>query len=321
MLTEPARHMLPPGYALRVAARGDIPGVLALWRAVEIARYGESDSTEDKVLEEWSLPRLDHDDRWVVEAQGGEIVGYAMFWLENPPREAIADQWVHPGPRGLGLSECLLELGEARAKAAAVRVPDGMPLSLGVFTDAGDSGRLDLFARHGFAQAREFLRMETTLEAWPSPAVLPTGIELRGFRRGHDEAAVHAATDEAFRDHFRPSRWTLDEWITLRFARPDLDLNLWWVAWDGQEVAGSILAFILPTGAYIEELSVRRPWRGRGLGRALLLHAFGALYGRGQRRIFLGVDSINPTGARRVYEAAGMKPTRRHVFWEKDVRP
>jgi ribosomal protein S18 acetylase RimI-like enzyme len=56
---------------------------------------------------------------------------------------------------------------------------------------------------------------------------------------------------------------------------------------------------------------VRKPWRKRGLGLALLHHAFGVFYSRGQPRIALGVDAQNPTGATRLYERAGM-----HVTWE-----
>ena len=313
-------HPLPPGYALRAATDADVAAVTELHRAVDIARYGQSDTVEAEIAEEWSLPRLDRrNDVWAIDGPGGDVVGYGMFWAENPPGEAIADQVVHPAHRGQGLSETLLELGEQRAAGLAARNSDGRPVSLGVFTDAGDSGRLELFARHGFAPAREFLRMEVTFEGPPAPPAWPAGIEVRGFRRDLDDGAVHAAMDEAFRDHYRPTRLDLDEWRVLRYGRPDLDLGLWWVAWDGGEVAGAVLAFAMPHGAYIDELGVRRPWRGRGLGRALLLHAFAGLYERGVRRMYLGVDSINPTGAMRVYESVGMRPTRRHVVMDKDV--
>jgi ribosomal protein S18 acetylase RimI-like enzyme len=295
----------------------------AVRQAVDTSLYGGSDTTQADLLELWSYPRLDRQaDVWIVEGPDGDVVAYGFFWAEGPPHEAIADQWVRPEHRGRGLSEVLLELGEARAAAMAAANGDGVPVSLAVFTDGGDGGRLELFARHGFAPAREFLRMEVVLETPPFVPVWPPGIEVRGFRRGRDDSAVHAAMEETFRDHYRPTRLDLDEWRALQFGRPDLDLGLWWVAWDGDQVAGSVLA-IASTGdaASIDELGVRRPWRGRGLGRALLLHAFAGLYERGLRRMYLGVDSVNPTGAMRVYESAGMRPTRRHVVLEKDILP
>jgi mycothiol synthase len=317
-----AASSLPGGYVLRAATDADVSAVAALHRAVDLERYGASDATEADVVEEWSLPHLDFgNDVWIVEADGGMVVAYGMFCLENPPHEGIADQVVHPAHRGRDLSEVLLDLGEARAAAAAARAPSGRPLSLGVYTDAGDAGRLRLFAHHGFSPAREFLRMELVLEEPPRTTAWPAGIRVSSLRPGLDEPALHAAMDEAFADHFRPTPTSLHDWMRLRFGRPDLDPELWWIAWDGDEVAGALLAIAMPTGAYVDELGVRRPWRGRGLGRALLLHAFAELYARGVRRLFLGVDSINPSGALRLYESVGMRPVRRHAFWEKDIKP
>ncbi len=318
--TSPGETRLPDGYRLRPAGDGDLTAVAGLHQAVDISRYGRTDGSEADVVEEWALPRLDRGrDAWIIDGPTGEPVAYGMFWAENPPHEAFASQVVHPGHRGLGLTAVLLALGERRAAELAARNGDGEPVSLAVVTDAGDAEQLELFARHGFARAREFLRMEIVMEDPPPAPAWPSGIEVRVFRRGRDERAVYEATDEAFRDHYRPTKMDFDEYWALRESRPGMDYDLWWVAWDGDQVAGSVLALQQSDGVYIDELSVRRPWRGRGIGRALLLHGFSLLYGRGARRIFLGVDSVNPTGAMRVYESVGMRPTRRQVVLEKLV--
>jgi ribosomal protein S18 acetylase RimI-like enzyme len=70
---------------------------------------------------------------------------------------------------------------------------------------------------------------------------------------------------------------------------------------------------------WIASIGVRDAWRKRGLGLALLLHAFGELYRRGQRRIGLGVDAHNPTGATRLYERAGMKVAWSAAIFEKEL--
>jgi len=49
-----------------------------------------------------------------------------------------------------------------------------------------------------------------------------------------------------------------------------------------------------------------RRWRRRGLGLALLQHALGEFFKPGERRIGLGVDTENSSGATRLYERAGM---------------
>ena len=64
---------------------------------------------------------------------------------------------------------------------------------------------------------------------------------------------------------------------------------------------------------------MRKPWRGRGIGRALLLHAFGEFHRRGDVHVGLGVDAENPTGATRLYESVGMRVTKEDVIFEKDL--
>ena len=58
-----------------------------------------------------------------------------------------------------------------------------------------------------------------------------------------------------------------------------------------------------------------------GLGLALLQHAFGAYYSRGLRRVGLGVDTQNLSGATRLYQKAGMHVHREHVTYEIELRP
>jgi ribosomal protein S18 acetylase RimI-like enzyme len=64
---------------------------------------------------------------------------------------------------------------------------------------------------------------------------------------------------------------------------------------------------------------VRRPWRQRGLGLALLLQSFRAFHERGENRVGLGVDSANETGATRLYERAGMRVVAEDVVWRKEL--
>lgn len=64
---------------------------------------------------------------------------------------------------------------------------------------------------------------------------------------------------------------------------------------------------------------VRRPWWKRGLGLALLLHAFAEFRRRGLRRGGLGVDAESITGANRLYEQAGMHVAARFDIYEKVV--
>lgn len=54
-------------------------------------------------------------------------------------------------------------------------------------------------------------------------------------------------------------------------------------------------------------LFVSRPWRGRGLGRALLLESLRLFKSRGYAKAGLSVDSENSSGALRLYESVGFR--------------
>jgi mycothiol synthase len=319
-----SRHLTPPpGYTLRTPVSDDAEAVATLKRAVDMERHGDSDVTVDDVREEWSLPRLGmDDDLWLVEDDAGTVVGYGLCWVESPPHGIVAEQTVAPAHRGRGLTELLLLLGERRAAELLREAAPGVAGDLGVWSHESDVRRLELFAGHGYRRVRTFLRLDRDLESPVEEPAWPSGITVMRFRTDQDEAAVHAAGEEAFRDHFRPADMDLEEWRAYRFTRDGLDTGLWFVAWDGDDVAGSILAIVTPAGGYVDELFVRRPWRGRGLGRALLLHECAELRRRDLPRAYLGVDAANPTGALHLYESAGFASSRGATFFlEKRLRP
>jgi mycothiol synthase len=305
---------------MRRPGEADAGAVAELKRTVEVARHGESDETVDLVREEWALPRLDlQRDVWLVEDDRGSLVGYGFCWVEAQPGGIVAEQVVDPAIRGRGLSEYLLEECEERAAELVAAGGPGVEGQLGVWSHHTDAARLELFERHGYRHVRTFLRLDRDLGPEVEAPEWPQDISVLTFRAGRDEAALHAAGEEAFRDHFRPAEMDLDEWLEFRFSRDDVDLDLWFLAWDGDEVAGAALVFETPVGGYVDELFVRRPWRGRGLGRALLLQACAELRRRGQPMAYLGVDDANPTGAMHLYESAGFRSVRGPTYFYEKV--
>jgi ribosomal protein S18 acetylase RimI-like enzyme len=97
------------------------------------------------------------------------------------------------------------------------------------------------------------------------------------------------------------------------------DPELWFLACDGKEIAGVALNYYdekAETG-WVDHLGVRRPWRRRGIGKALLLHTFGEFHRRGIRRVKLSVDSKSLTDAQHLYEGAGMKTVQQYHIYRK----
>ena len=280
--------------------------------------------TSDEMKHAWQTPGFELErDAFLVETTDGRIVGYEEFFNEHEHTKLQTDGYVHPDFKGRGIGTALLRTIEQRAREELALTSPDVRVSLHSTTDQRDAVGLDLHKNEGYQPLRYHWRMEIVLNGPPPEPKFPEGIELRPFLRGEHDVAVWQAQNEAWRDHWGSHDVTLDEWKRSRFEDPEFDPTLWRVAWDGPsgEVAGfSLNRFRMGIG-WIRTLGVRRPWRKRGLGEALLLSSFGEFYRRGTNTIGLGVDAQNPTGATRLYQKVGMVVASEFVTYEKELRP
>jgi mycothiol synthase len=172
----------------------------------------------------------------------------------------------------------------------------------------------------GYTPARHFWRMRIVMDQPPAAVEWPDGLTIRTFVPGQDDGATFDAMEEAFQDHWGYVPWRLETWRQLTIEREDFDPGLWFLAMDGDEIAGGSLCRSYPDEGWVNQLGVRRPWRRRGLGLALLRHTFREFYQREQRRVSLEVDSQNTAGATRLYRRAGMCVVRQFDSYEKVLR-
>jgi mycothiol synthase len=282
----------------------DVEEVAALKRAA-LAGRREGEVTAGWVVAGWSLPRQELErDAWLVYGPDGALAAHAFLFEDLPATyQRIHD--IHPAHEGRGLEEYLLDVAEARVRARAAASP-GRDLRLTVVAYESEADTVRLYAARGYGHIRTFARLALPLDRPPQAPQAPPGIAIRRFRRGIDERAFFEALDEAFRDHWEPTAMTFGEWLRCDYEGPDVDLSLWWVAWDGDAIAGVLIGEAGETAGTVADLGVRRPWRGRGMARALLLTAFAEFRRRGLSSAGLGVDTLNPTGALHLYTSLGM---------------
>jgi ribosomal protein S18 acetylase RimI-like enzyme len=106
---------------------------------------------------------------------------------------------------------------------------------------------------------------------------------------------------------------------------PDFNPNLWKVAWDGDQVAGSVLNFINAgeneeyhrKRGYTEGISVRRPWRQRGLAHSLLTQSLQMFQDMGFEEAYLSVDTENLSGAQNLYKSVGFQVQKTQLIYRK----
>jgi len=145
---------------------------------------------------------------------------------------------------------------------------------------------------------------------------------VRRYGEGDGDALL-ATLNEAFADDPFWQEVTPSSFRAFYLGARGFDPALWLLAWDGDELAGLSLAYPEREAdaalGWIATLGVRLPWRRQGLGEALLRLSFSDLYARGLRRVGLGVDAQNVTGALRLYERVGMRAIRRSDNWRRQV--
>lgn len=318
-------------YTLRPATEGDVAGAVRLFNAYSQHVLGLKTHDAEQLRVEWRTPGFClATDTVVVAERSGELVGYAEVWdAEKPHVRAYSWARVHPEHRDEGIDVALLDWVETRADETVAKAPADARVALSQAVPTEDLEAAELLTRRAFMPIRHFWRMQIELDRpVPNPA-WPDGISVRAFDPDADLEATVRADRDAFRDHWghvdQPFEDDLRRWKHWIDEDKDLDFDLWFLAMDGDEIAGMALCEPRhaedPKKGHIGVLGVRRPWRRRGLGLALLHHAFRVLADRGYERVDLGVDAASLTGATRLYERAGMSKTLQTDAYEKELRP
>jgi ribosomal protein S18 acetylase RimI-like enzyme len=296
----------PPGYRIRRPTTADAARVAALIRAFELEVDDEAETTAQDVVAGWQDLELSRD-AWVVETDGGDLAAHATLARRGDVLEG--DGYVHPAHCGRGLGRLLIALTEDAAAGldGFTAIRNGVSLR--------DPGALRLMADHGYAPARYFWSMGIVLDGLPPPAT-PQGVTLDTVNP--DEwREFHAVTEQTFADHWGHVPRTFDCWLERARAHPDHDPTLWFAARKGGRMIGTANCGLRDGRGYVADLGVLSDCRGQGIGRALLVHAMRAFWGRGLPDVRLHVDTANATGATALYTSVGMRALAEYCIYEK----
>jgi GNAT superfamily N-acetyltransferase len=252
----------------------------------------------ESVRLEWSDPRAD-----VASDARIEPGAYAMIENLGSGRAWMS---LHGAP-----SRDLLDWAERRAGELGERILSGAWFE--------NDALLHELERRGFRLVRHSHRMEIDLDRATGEPRWPEGVAVRAFEPG-DERTFWELEQETFADTWEPESETYEEWAHWMLEPPTFTPALWFLAHEDGEPAG--IAVCHPRSGregvgWVRILGVRRPWRRRGLGRALLLHSLSELRLRGFSRAGLGVDAESLTGAHCLYESVGMHVAGRFDIYEK----
>jgi ribosomal protein S18 acetylase RimI-like enzyme len=319
-----------PGLLLRhLRAPDDYPPMNAIANATRFATGLDFTTTDDQLREYYEHPR-DFDakrDVAIVEIDG-RMVGYVRSGSHQEvsgPRVYEILPFLDPTVATDQLLPLMLTAMEDHVRELAATDPDGDKV---LQTFGGDAApdREQIVIDAGYEAVRfSYSMVRPHLDDLPD-APLPQGLEIREVVPEH-LAAIWAADQEAFRDAWGFGQATESDYQRFLDDPVQSDTSLWRIAWDGDQVAGQVRSYINPVEnerfgrlrGYTESISVRRPWRRRGLARALIAASFPLLRARGMSEAALGVDTENHSGALRVYEGCGFRPVSRNATYRKPL--
>ncbi len=259
----------------------DLPGIAAVMNASFAA-----DNLNDRFTAEGLSMIYHHPVHWnpqqdsLLVAVNDVLIGFANTeWRDEQEgiRAHAINLYLVPNWRGQGLEKVMQRYMEGIAQQVAAANPNDTGYWFSSMVPETWQARVAMLRASGFTPQIYYFEMQRSLLQEDLPeAVLPAGFELRSTVPEHYRA-IWEATEECFldqQDYYVSNDDDYQAWV----SSPDFNPDLWLVAWAGDQVAGATLNS-LHEGNWGEtdDLFVRRPWRKRGLGRALLiatLHSF-----------------------------------------------
>lgn len=268
------------------------------------------------------------EDMIFAEAAGRPIAYGRVFWRDEVTglRRYTSLGFIDPEYRRRGLGKAILSWNQERlAEVARAHDPE-IDKTYNAYAVDTSTGAVTLLERSGYRMARRMVEMIRPINPPPPAAPLPDGLRILPTALEH-YPAIWSARAEAFADHWgftAPTPEDFERWKQERQFQP----QLWKVAWDGGEVAGAVLnhvdvqrnAWAGKERGYTQGVFVRRPWRRRGLARALLTESIHMFREMGMEETMLGVDTTNPSGAHLLYADIGYRPVMCHLHYRKPLR-
>nr|WP_051852915.1 GNAT family N-acetyltransferase [Streptomyces aureocirculatus] len=304
---------------VRAACPEDAAAICALLNAVDLVEIGRAETDLGSVQADLVHPEADLARNSWLAFHGGRIVAYGLLWDDSGAERIDADHYVLPGHQDAG--ERLLAAIERRAAERAGENGAARAVVHLTLNSRPTLDRTRLTAR-GWHTVRRYHVLTRPLAPETAPApVPPPGLTLRSCEAETDRRRAHALVEETFATHHDHQPRGYRQW--LDDLGPGMDWSLVWIA--ALEGAGDVAVVLTrddrATMAWIRNLGVRAPARGRGIAGHLLRHACAVYAARGRDTVGLGVDTENATGALGLYTSHGFGLHYAADTWEVTLRP
>ncbi len=257
-----------------------------------------------------SHPATDAARNAFVAVDGEDLIGFILVFLEEPIARAVGNVGVSQTMGDHDIWIALLRSGIAHASNADVTV-------FHVQIPDEDSDKRTLLELEGFRHVRTYWDMRCDLGSVPRND-LPAGYRLRSFVLDQDEEALTEAQNAAFTGTWGFCPNTVEQiYRRVRYSTTDPDgivlledrgrvIGYNWTsrAQVGDEIVGRV-----------EMTGIHPDYRGKGLGKAVVLGGLQYVMDQGGTAMELEVDAGNPA-ASRLYTSLGFRVVRETAWHE-----
>ena len=251
---------------------------------------------------------------YLAEVEGGRLIGFALVSPELPISRAVSSGGVLKAHRGQGIERELVRTSVEHSRSLGIS-------TLHIEVPHDDTSARGMLESEGFQMVKGYWQMIWQGETSP-PVVLPDGYSIRSFIAGEDEQVLTNLQNAAFRQNWGFSPNTVEE-IRARTrmdrtspegiiflvdgSKPSAYNWTYWVSGENGAIGWIAMTGVLPD------------YRGKGLGKVVVVAGMSYLKSKGVDKIELEVDSENAT-ARELYLSLGFHKVHQTVWYENRLK-
>lgn len=266
----------------------------------------------------------------IIACDGRKAVGYSRLgYYSSRPETRLYYQisFLAQESRQQGFWPLMVAENESRLRQLAVDPADVQERFFQAWASDYERDWISALESCGYRAVRRFNNMLFQLESEIPVKPLPPGLEVRPVLPEHMRSVWEAQKEmnEGLFENVTED-WTEEkypDWL----ASPQNNPRFWQVAWDGDQLAGMVLARIDEKDnlehkrqhSFTENIFVRPSWRSRGVASALIGRALKVLKEQGMSTAELGVDSENESAASHLYEQMGYRTSWVDIWFRKPV--
>ena len=297
------------------------------WKADAFDFMKTGDDIESAYKED---PKRDPGRELIFIESGDKVIAYGeASFMEKSPQDILCYHYAHvlPEHRSGGLRQAMKQFNERHLRRTFAEEHSGKKGMLYSWALSEPNNWQNLLMADGYTPSWHLFEMvRPNLDDIPD-LDLPRELTVRPITED-DYRRIWEATKETFIGQ----PWSFDEmwdeahyrqWLKSTEFMPDL----WQIAWDGDEVAGSVQSYIdedenrsfQRRRGHTERIFVAPAWRGKGVARALIARSLKDLRERGMTEAVLDTEEANVHEAYRLYQSMGYQIVYQFTWYQKSL--